>query len=124
MVCLAVLCLLLVLLGAYRRRRCRQSVYAALSDSENSGRHRVVWQCNLAPADEGAWWVDYAETENKMIESAWLVCNDGAALLDAWGEPRWRVSFGRMVQLTQPDDCSDDEVVSCRPIRRTVVTHE
>ena len=123
MIGLGLLCEFLLLVGAYLLGCCDLVAAAVSSDSESAGRHRVVWQCNLANSDEKAWWVDYPETENEVIEKAWNKCSEWATLFDWDNEPRWRISFVRMMQLTQPPDCSEHEVTNARPIRRIIVSH-
>ena len=118
-------CLLLLLVGAYRLGSCNRDIVWVPSGERNAGRHRIVWQCNLARrSDEIAWWVDYREADNRRIEDAWEQCQEWVILMDDWDEPRWHVSFVRMMQITRKEDPEPEDVDVVRPIRRVLVTHE
>ena len=117
-------CLLLFLLCA--GRLCKRDSGTAIEVSElgKSGHERIVWQCNLAYGNQDAWWVDYAQNDNAIIEQAWDKGYESATLCDSWGDPRWLLSFVRMMQLTRSQDDEEDSEERARPIRRIVVTHE
>ena len=117
-------CLLLLLLCACRLCKRDHATAIEVSELGKSGHHRIVWECNLAYGNQGAWWVDYSQEDNAIIEQAWDKGYASATLCDSYGDPRWQLSFVRMMQLTRSQDDEEDSEARVRPIRRIVVTHE